>query len=85
MHLFHYLKVGLSALLVFIGIKMLAHHFLESIGFKTVYSLYVILGILAISVLASLIFPKKKSIEPKLIAEEEAENEPQKEDEVMQP
>ena len=33
-HLFHYLKVGLAALLVFIGAKMLAHDYMETIGFK---------------------------------------------------
>src|SRR5207237_585365 len=42
MHLFHYLKVGLAVLLVFIGTKMLAHHYLEELGFQTTYSLYVI-------------------------------------------
>lgn len=63
MHIFHYLKVGLSILLSFIGAKMLAHHYLETIGFKTVYSLYIILGILAISVIASLLFPQKKEQE----------------------
>ncbi len=60
MHIFHYLKVGLSFLLIFIGTKMLAHKYLHEIGFKTAYSLYVILGILAISVIASLVFPKKE-------------------------
>jgi tellurite resistance protein TerC len=60
MYLFHYLKVGLAVLLVFIGGKMLAHSFLKQIGFQTQYSLYIILGILLISVLASLIFPSKQ-------------------------
>jgi tellurite resistance protein TerC len=66
MHLFHFLKTGLAALLLFIGAKMLAHHYLADIGFKTQYSLYVILGILAISVIASLLFPKKpaETLEP---------------------
>ncbi|QNL50853.1 TerC family protein [Olivibacter sp. SDN3] len=58
-HKFHYLKIGLSFLLVFIGLKMLAHHWLEEWGFTTAHSLYVIVGILAISVIASLLFPKK--------------------------
>lgn len=56
---FHYLKVGLSFLLVFIGLKMLAHHYLESWGFTTAHSLYVIIGILVVSVAASLLFPVK--------------------------
>jgi tellurite resistance protein TerC len=59
-HIFHYLKVGLSVLLVFIGAKMIAHHWLSEIGFKTVHSLYVILGILGISIVASLLFPVKE-------------------------
>jgi tellurite resistance protein TerC len=63
MHIFHYLKIGLSFLLIFIGTKMLAHKYLHEIGFKTAYSLYVILGILAISVIASLVFPKKQQKE----------------------
>jgi len=33
------------------------------IGFKNVYSLYIILATLAISILASIIFPKKKAVE----------------------
>ncbi len=57
---FHYLKVGLAALLAFIGLKMLASHYAEQIGLTTATSLYIILGILAISIVASLIFPKKK-------------------------
>ncbi len=60
MHLFHYLKIGLSVLLCYIGVKMLAHHYLSAIGFKTEYSLYIIIGILAISIGASLLFPRKK-------------------------
>ena len=59
-HIFHYLKVGLSVLLAFIGTKMMAHHWLSEIGFTTVYSLYVILGILGISIVASLLFPVKE-------------------------
>jgi len=60
MGLFRFLKYGLGVLLVFIGGKMLFHTQLEAIGFETVYSLYVILGILAISILASVIIPEKK-------------------------
>ena len=60
MHLFHYLKLGLSVLLPFIGLKMIFHHWLESVGFTNVYSLLVILGILTVSILASVLFPKKE-------------------------
>ncbi len=56
---FHYLQSGLAVLLVFIGVKMLAHHWLTDWGFTTIHSLFVILGILTVSVVASLIFPKK--------------------------
>lgn len=58
-HKFHYLKTGLAFLLTFIGIKMLAHSYLEAWGFTTEHSLLVILFILTASIVASLIFPKK--------------------------
>lgn len=58
-HKFHYLKTGLSLLLVFIGLKMLAHHYLDDWGFTTLHSLLIILSILTLSVVASLAFPKK--------------------------
>ncbi len=57
---FHYLKPGLGVLLSFIGLKMLGHHYLEEWGFKTVYSLYIIVGILSVAIFASLLFPKKE-------------------------
>lgn len=59
-HKFHYLKTGLSFLLVFIGIKMLGHEWLKEIGFTTTHSLFIIIGILTVSVVASLAFPKKR-------------------------
>ena len=59
-HKFHYLKVGLAVLLVFIGVKMLGHDWLHSWGFTTTHSLIVIVLILTISVVASLMFPKKR-------------------------
>lgn len=59
-HKFHYLKVGLAFLLVFIGLKMLLHSWLEKFGFTTTHSLIIIISILAISVIASLLFPQKK-------------------------
>ncbi len=57
---FHYLKVGISVLLVFVGIKLLAHTWLESIGFESIHSLYFILFVLVTSVTLSLMFPKKE-------------------------
>lgn len=59
-HKFHYLKTGLSFLLVFIGAKMLLHDWLSSWGFTTSHSLIVIVSILAMSIIASLMFPKKE-------------------------
>ncbi|MFM6953569.1 MAG: TerC family protein [Sphingobacteriaceae bacterium] len=60
-HKFHYLKTGLSILLIFIGFKMLGQHYLSQWGFSTLHSLVIILLILSASVIASLLFPKKES------------------------
>jgi len=59
---FRFLKVGLAALLTFIGLKMLAGNYAEHIGFTTFNSLLVILGILVISIVASLLFPPASEI-----------------------
>lgn len=53
---FYYIKYGLSAILVFVGIKMVIVDFYK---IPIVYSLLTILGILLISVLASVIFKNK--------------------------
>jgi tellurite resistance protein TerC len=60
---FHYLKIGLALLLVFIGAKMLGSHYAEAIGLTTVKSLVIIILILVVSVVASLLFPKKENAE----------------------
>ncbi len=57
---FHYLKIGLAVLLAFIGLKMLAANYVDRIGLTTMNSLLIILGILVVSVAASLVFPKRK-------------------------
>ncbi|MFO7723339.1 MAG: TerC/Alx family metal homeostasis membrane protein [Bacteroidales bacterium] len=57
---FYLLKGGLAILLVFIGIKMLIHHWLDHLGFTTIHSLYVVLGIITFSIVGSLVFPKKE-------------------------
>lgn len=62
--IFRYLKTGLSVLLIFIGVKMLAHSWLKGVGFTTAHSLYIILFILGVSIAASLMFPEKKKEEP---------------------
>jgi tellurite resistance protein TerC len=64
-NMFRFLKTGISLLLVFVGIKLLFHTWLATIGFKTVYSLYIILAILLGSVLLSLVFRENKEIELK--------------------
>ena len=58
-HQFHYLKTGLAVLLTFIGVKMLAAHWLKAIGFGTLQSLLFIIFVLLGSVLLSTFFPKK--------------------------
>lgn len=63
MHMFHYLKLGLAFLLIFIGGKMLVHEWLLSIGFENYYSLIVIILILGGSIGASLAFPVKETEE----------------------
>ncbi len=56
---FRFLKVGLSVLLTFIGLKMIFHSQLASWGFETSHSLIIIVTILALSVFFSLILPEK--------------------------
>ena len=60
MHWFHYLKFGLGILMLFIGVKMMFHEQLHSWGLSTQGSLYVILTILALSIIASVLFPQSK-------------------------
>ena len=56
MRLFHYLNYGLAFILVFVGIKMILADFYK---LPVSAALGVIAGVLAISVIASLMFPKK--------------------------
>jgi tellurite resistance protein TerC len=65
--LFHYLHYGLSAILVFVGSKMLlSHEGLTVFGISVHYevptgvALGTVGGLLALSIIASLIFPEKK-------------------------
>ena len=55
---FYLLKVGVSILLVFVGLKLMAHEWLPHIGYKPVYSLYVITATLGMSILFSVLFPR---------------------------
>jgi len=56
---FYLLKVGVSMLLVFVGIKLIAHEWLDHIGYKPVYSLFVIAGILVLSIVLSILIPRQ--------------------------
>lgn len=62
-NLFRYLTVGISFLLAFVGFKLLFHTWLDNIGYKTTYSLYIIAATLLVSIIASMIIPGKKSTE----------------------
>jgi tellurite resistance protein TerC len=57
---FYLLKAGVAILLVYVGAKLLLHDWLDRFGFKPEYSLYIILAVLAFSIVFSLIFPKDK-------------------------
>lgn len=59
---FRFLNVGVSILLIFVGVKLLAHSWLEVIGYKPAYSLYFIGIILTLSIVFSILFPEKKLI-----------------------
>jgi tellurite resistance protein TerC len=59
MDAFHYLHYGLAVILTFIGVKMLLSNFFH---LPTVVALGVVAGVLALSVIASLLWPKKEKI-----------------------
>jgi tellurite resistance protein TerC len=56
MEIFHYLHYGLSAVLIFVGAKMLVSHYYQ---IPTALALGVVAGVLLTSVLASVIHPKR--------------------------
>lgn len=58
---FHYLNYGVSAILVFVGVKMVGSHWFDV---PVAAALGVIAGILAFSILASIIFPPKSAALP---------------------
>ena len=58
-HLFHYLHYGLAVILVFIGAKMIAHDFMP---LTELQSLAVVGSILMLSVVTSLVFPKRETV-----------------------
>ncbi|HKN35687.1 MAG TPA: TerC family protein [Terriglobales bacterium] len=59
MEIFHYLHYGLSVVLIFIGAKMLLSHYYT---IPTEIALAVVAGVLAMSVLASLLFPRRRTV-----------------------
>lgn len=69
MNLFHYLKLGLSVVLTFVGVKMLIESVYEM---PIIIALGVVAGVLAVSVAASMIWPKREeakqpaAVEPKV-------------------
>lgn len=66
MQQFHYLKYGLSIILTYVGVKMVAEHYLEHayhgahMKLPSHWSLFIIISILASCVLASHLFPPKE-------------------------
>ena len=56
---FHYLKYGLGVVLVFVGLKMTVLNRLWHGHFPISVSLGVIIGVIAVSIALSLIFPQK--------------------------
>jgi len=57
---FRFLKPGVALLLMFVGVKLLLHGQLKSLGFQPEYSLYFIAFVMISSVLLSVIFPRKE-------------------------
>jgi tellurite resistance protein TerC len=66
---FHFLKLGLGIVLTFVGVKMCLGHTPYKID--SIISLCVIISILTLSVVASLVFPKKPAADANAKSEEE--------------
>jgi tellurite resistance protein TerC len=60
MDLFHYLRYGLSVVLIFVGLKMLGSHY---VNIPTEWALAIVLSVLGASMLASRLNPQAKSTE----------------------
>src|SRR5258708_40340394 len=63
-HLFHFRKYGLSAVLVFVGLKMVWLNQMFQGHFPILWSLGIILGMLGASIGISLLFPRPKESKP---------------------
>lgn len=66
---FYALKYGLSIILIYIGGKMLLEKYFHEIGFTHIHNLMVIIGILAMSIFYSLMFPSKEYLNSQKEAE----------------
>ena len=60
---FHFLKFGLAAVLIFVGLKMVWLNDAFGGKFPVTWSLGIILATIAISIIASLLFPKRLAAE----------------------
>jgi len=56
---FHYVERGVALILLFVGAKMVLPLFWKDFGISTLYSLIIILSILSVSILSSILLPKK--------------------------
>ncbi|MBX5477494.1 TerC family protein [Pyrinomonas methylaliphatogenes] len=75
---FHYLRIGLSIVLIFIGFKMLAEDVIEErYGYhiSPILPLSIVVAVLAISIIASLIWPRRALSAPKEKTEQEVTSE----------
>lgn len=61
MNMFRYLNYGLAAVLVFVGLKMVGEYWQGHHLFRPVVSLLIILGLLAISIAASIIANRREA------------------------
>ena len=57
---FKYLSIGVSVLLIFVGLKLLFHSWLDNMGFKPAYSLYIIAMVLGLSMILSMLIPSRE-------------------------
>ena len=73
---FHLLKYGLAVVLVFVGLKMVWLNDLYGGKFPIALSLGIITGVIALSVIFSLIFPKvtERAVAPRALSGREGEN-----------
>lgn len=57
---FRFLKTGVAFLLIFVGFKLLFAHKLKEWGYQPEYSLYIIAAVMVLSIVLSMLFPKKE-------------------------